>query len=318
VVARVHLTTDEYGFRNSPPEKATYGIVAVGDSYTFGHNVAAPWPQRLAEHTGIDVLNLGEGDTGPQAQVDVLRTYGLKKQPQWVIMAYFEGNDLHDVETYAQASPLILARFGNYILGQGIEVWHKWGEDRSDPTVTPVYRYPITLTINETDLEMAFVSSYISWLSVSREVIESSRNYSIATRSILQAQDLSEAAGSRFLLVYLPSKEHLYLPHLSDADIVKRVFTGVRTIELGATQFLQNANQTATLELTRQHMNDQAQLLADFAAQNHIQFLDLTPYFQKEASGGIELYYPFDTHWNQQGQDLAAERIANYVEQYMR
>jgi hypothetical protein len=119
-------------------------------------------------------------------------------------------------------------------------------------------------------------------------------------------------------LVYLPSKEHLYLPHLSDDDIVKRVFTGVRTIELGATQFLQNANQTATLELTRQHINDQAQLLADFAAQNHIQFLDLTPYFQKEASGGIELYYPFDTHWNQQGQDLAAERIANYVEQYMR
>jgi hypothetical protein len=318
VVARVHLTTDEYGFRNSPPEKATYGIAAVGDSYTFGHNVATPWPQKLAEYTGIDVLNLGEGDTGPQAQLAVLRKYGLKKHPQWVIMAYFEGNDLHDVETYDQASPFILARLGNYILGQGLQAWQEGREDKSHRTVTPVYRYPITLTINDTDLEMAFVSSYMAWLSVSRDVLESSRNYSIATRAILQARDLSEAARSRFMLVYLPSKEHLYLPYISAPDIVERVFTDVSKLEPGAAEFLQFTNQTATLELARQHMDDQAQLLADFSAENHIHFLNLTPYFQKEVNAGKELYYPFDTHWNQRGQDLAAQSIANYLEQYMR
>jgi hypothetical protein len=318
VVARVHLTTDEYGFRNSPPEKATYGIVAVGDSYTFGHNVASPWPQRLAEYTGIDVLNLGEGDTGPQAQLDVLRKYGLKKQPQWVIMSYFEGNDLHDVETYDQANPFILTRLGKYILGQSIEALQKKGQDGKQTTVTSVYRYPITVKINDTDLEMAFVSSYVAWLSVSRDVIESSMNYRIATRSILRARELSEAVGARFLLVYLPSKEHLYLPYLNDADIVERVFTNVPTLEPNEAELLQFTNQTATPELARRHMDDQANLLADFAAENHIHFLNLTPYFQEEASAGTELYYPFDTHWNQRGQDLAAQRIAKYFEQYIR
>src|SRR5512134_1510551 len=52
VVAHVHMITDANGFRNSPPEKATYGIVALGDSFTRASGVASPWPQRLAEHTG--------------------------------------------------------------------------------------------------------------------------------------------------------------------------------------------------------------------------------------------------------------------------
>jgi len=39
--------------------------------------------------------------------------------------------------------------------------------------------------------------------------------------------------------------------------------------------------------------------------------LDLTPHFRAEAASGAELYYPFDTHWNQNGHNLAAQAIAN-------
>jgi hypothetical protein len=61
-------------------------------------------------------------------------------------------------------------------------------------------------------------------------------------------------------------------------------------------------------------MGDQASLLADFAAENHIGFLDLTPVFQEGAATGEDLYYSFDTHWNQLGQDLAAASIYDYIE----
>jgi hypothetical protein len=314
VIARVHLVTDAYGFRNSLPEKATYGIVAVGDSYTQGHNVAYPWPQRLAEYTGIDVLNLGEGDTGPQAQLDALRKYGLKKRPQWVIMAYFEGNDLHDVETYDQANPFILTRFGKYLLVQSIAAWRGRRQEGANTTVAPVYRYPITVTINGIDLEMAFVSSYVAWLSTGRDVIESSQNYRIAREAILHARELSEGADARFLLVLLPSKEHVYLPYINAADTLTRVFADVPMIERDEAGFLQFTSERATPELTRQNMDDQARLLADFCAENQMRFLDLTPIFQEEAGTGAELYYPYDTHWNQRGQDLAAHTIAGYLE----
>lgn len=317
VVAHVHMITDAHGFRNSPPEKATYGIVALGDSFTRASGVASPWPQKLAEYTGSDVLNLGDVGFGPQDELQVLQQYGLKKQPQWVIMAYFEGNDLYDAASYEQANPFILFRFGRYILGQGVEAWRERRSGGAQAADIPTYRYPITITINHKELQMVFFSSYISWLSLSEEAIAASQNYRLARETILQVQELSEAAGAHFLLVYVPSKSHVYLPYLDDAETVARVFIDVPRLELDEAGFIQFTNETATPELTRQHMDDQASLLADFAAEHGINYLDLTPYLQEEAGTGAELYYPFDTHWNQLGHNLAAETIYEYIKEML-
>ena len=314
VLARVNVTTDANGFRNTLPESATYDIVALGDSFTVGGNVASPWPQMLAEFTRSTVLNLGEAGDGPQQELEILRRYGLTPSPQWVILAYFEGNDLYDAGSYAQASPFILPRFGKYMLERGLETLRGPRPAGAGAIVEPNYRYPIRVTIGDADLRMAFFSYYISWLSVNREAIESSQNYRLVGESILKMRELSEAEEARFLLVYVPSKEHVYLPYLNDADLLGPVFTDVPTLELDRAGFLQFTSETATPELTRQHMDDQANLWADFAAGQNIFFLDLTSTFQEEARTGAELYYPFDTHWNQTGHDLAAQTIAQYIE----
>lgn len=314
VVAHVHMITDANGFRNSPPEKATYDIVALGDSFTRASGVAAAWPQLLAEYSEQDVLNLGEVGFGPQDELKILQQYGLEKQPEWVIVAYFEGNDLYDAAAYDQANPFIITRFGRYILNQGISAWRERNLGNDQVDAASDYTYPVRETINNKELEIVFFSYYISWLSVDREAIESSQNYRLATESLMQMYAASDAAGARFLLVYVPSKEHVYLPYLDDAEISDGVFSDVPTIALDEEGFLQFANTKATYELTRQHMNDQSAVLADFAAANDVLFLDLTPAFQEEASSGAELYYPFDTHWNQQGHALAAETIARYIE----
>lgn len=315
VIAHIHMVTDAYGFRNSPPEKATYGIVALGDSFTRASGAPFPWTQRLAEQTGSDVLNLGDVGFGPQDELKVLQQYGLKKQPQWVIMAYFEGNDLYDATAYKQATPFIVLRFGRYILNQGMETWNKVRRAGAQATAATNYRYPIIVTINDKDLTLAFFSYYMAWLTADREAIKASQDYRFATETILQVQQLSDATNAHFLLVYVPSKEHVYLPYLNNADVLERVFTDVPTIELDQEEFLQFTRKKATPELTRQHMDDQANLLADFAKEHHMLFLDLTSTFQEEASAGAELYYPFDTHWNQLGHNLAAGSIHKYIEE---
>lgn len=323
VIARVHYTTDANGFRNPPHDELTYDIVALGDSFTEAQNMAVPWPQRLAEHTGRPTLNLGETASGPQQQLDVLRQYGLKKQPQWVIMAYFEGNDLHDTGAYAQAQPFIVVRLAKYLLMRGKAMWSRSSSDQSvelaattsntSPPSNLRYRYPVTITIENTDLEMAFYPNYIAWLSASREIIETSRNYPLLTETILQARELSEASGARFLLVYIPTKAHVYLPYLNDPKVLGRVLVDVQTVGLNKAGFLEFTSQTATPDLVHKQMGDQEGVLADFAAEHDIAFLDLTSHFQAEADAGAELYIPFDTHWNQRGHDLAAQVIASLV-----
>jgi hypothetical protein len=317
VLAHVHMITDAYGFRNAPPEKATYDIVALGDSFTRASGVASPWTQELAEQAGIDVLNLGDVAFGPQDELKVLRQYGLKKQPRWVIMAYFEGNDLYDAASYEQANPFILLRFGRYILDEGLEPWQRGDSSNAQAAASPAYRYPITLTIKHKDLEMAFFSYYISWLSLRKEVIAASQNYRLVKETILHVQELSDATGAQFVLVYLPSKSHVYLPYLDDAETVAQIFSGVPMLKLDEAGFIQFTGREATPELTQQYMDDQAWLLAAFAAEHNIRFLDLTPVFQEQAGTGAELYYPFDTHWTQLGHDLAAKTIYNYMKEML-
>lgn len=317
VVANVHMITDANGFRNSPPEKDAYEIVALGDSFTRSSGVALAWPQILAENTGSDVLNLADVGFGPQDELKVLQQYGLKKHPQWVIMAYFEGNDLYDAAAYDQATPFILFRFGRYILGQSVAAWQDRRSSAASRVVTSDYRYPITMMVNHKEFEMVFFPSYISWLSLSGETITVSQNYRLVRDTILEVQESSKAADAKFLLVYVPSKSHVYLPYLNNPETVASVFTGVSQIELDDTGFLQFTNTKVTPELVRQHMDDQANLLADFAAEHNIYYLDLTPVFQEEAGSGAQLYYTYDTHWNQLGHNLAAEAINEYLKEML-
>jgi hypothetical protein len=313
VVAHVHMTTDANGFRNLLPEQASYGIVALGDSFTRGTGVATAWPQVLAQFAGIDVFNLGDVGIGPQQELLILQKFGIEKRPKWVVLAYFEGNDLYDAAAYDLATPFIVSRLGKYLLTQGADAWRASGLANAHAAIAPQYRYPISERINDTNLTMAFFPGYIAWLSVSREAIKSSNNYRLATEAILKMQGLTEAEGARFLFVYVPSKEHIYLPFLNDAVPMVDVFSDVPKIELDGAENLQFTNHKATPELTWQLMDDQEQLLTDFAAEKDIAFLDLTPDFKEEAGTGAELYYPFDTHWNQSGNNLAAQTIAKYV-----
>jgi hypothetical protein len=167
--------------------------------------------------------------------------------------------------------------------------------------------------INGAELELVFFPGYVSWLCVSGETIKQSNNYRLATETIVKMQELSEAAGARFLLVYVPTKEHIYLPLLNDAETLEIIFADVPKLEMDADGNIQVTNQKATPELFWQHMNDQEQLLAEFAAGKNIDYLNLASEFREVASTGAELYYSFDTHWNQSGNDLAAQTIANYV-----
>jgi hypothetical protein len=313
VVAKVHMVTDADGFRNAAPASTTYGIVALGDSFTRATGVPSPWPQKLAETTGLEVFSLGDIGFGPQDELEVLRQYGLEKRPQWVIMAYFGGNDLYDAAAYEQANPFLLTRFVKFVLEQSVDALNKNGESKTPAAVASTYRYPITVAVNGTRLEMAFFSSYVSWLSASGDVIEESKNYQLVRETLLTVQGLSEDKGSRFLLVYAPSKAHVYLPYVDDDETLERIFANVPTIELDGAGYLQFAAQKATAELTFQHMDDQARLLAAFAADNGIDFLNLTPHFQEQAAAGAELYYAYDTHWNQDGHDLAAQAINDYI-----
>jgi SGNH hydrolase-like domain, acetyltransferase AlgX len=45
----------------------------------------------------------------------------------------------------------------------------------------------------------------------------------------------------------------------------------------------------------------------------HIKLASLTPIFEAAAKEGKFLYYPFDTHWNSTGREIAAAFVASIL-----
>ncbi len=62
----------------------------------------------------------------------------------------------------------------------------------------------------------------------------------------------------------------------------------------------------------------QEQLLNDFMAEAGIEFLNLTPIFWQKSIEAGELYHFADSHWNQAGNQVAADAIVAYLADWQR
>ena len=91
-----HPDHDRKGFRNKfvPNEAA---IVALGDSQTYGTNVAPDqaWPQQLEILGKIKTYNMGIGGYGPPQSLLLLEE-AINLKPKLIIEAFYAGNDLYD------------------------------------------------------------------------------------------------------------------------------------------------------------------------------------------------------------------------------
>jgi hypothetical protein len=87
---------DSRGFRNNI-EMETASIVAIGDSQTYGLNVAAgkAWPQQLGEMTGKSVNQMAIPGYGP-VQYAALLDRALSLHPETILVGLYLGNDLTD------------------------------------------------------------------------------------------------------------------------------------------------------------------------------------------------------------------------------
>jgi len=103
---RVYRSDRDYdrdGFRNlRDVDKAD--VIVLGDSFIEGAHVTADEliTARLAGELGGDktVVNLGQAGYGPEQELHVLRRFGIARRPSVCVWAFYEGNDLADIDDY--------------------------------------------------------------------------------------------------------------------------------------------------------------------------------------------------------------------------
>jgi len=87
---------DERGWRNKPGDDP-YGIVALGDSMTFGAqaDIDGSWPAHLSTISEKGVYNMGLAGFGP-LQYSMLTDEALEREPFMIIWGLYLGNDFTD------------------------------------------------------------------------------------------------------------------------------------------------------------------------------------------------------------------------------
>jgi hypothetical protein len=102
--------TDRRGFKNLPAIAALerVPIVALGDSFTEGLGVATErsWPSVLTRR-GYATYSLGVQGYAPSQMAGVLRLYGSRLHPQWVVVGYV-GNSYRREGFFLQTEAEIL------------------------------------------------------------------------------------------------------------------------------------------------------------------------------------------------------------------
>lgn len=341
---RFPFFTDAEGFRNSETEP-TASVAALGDSFTDAMTLPAEltWPARLASLLGVGVRNYGTAGFGPGQELRVLEEYVLARRPRRVVVGFFAGNDLLDAENFARFEwdgrlpPLpspgwkfkeVIARFDHLYLvslyegatgllreveqdraarpPRGLETYS--GEDPGAPAVIrPSYdRGLFTVPVAGRTLRFAFLPPYLNNLRLSREALEASPGWHLTRRSLLEMDRLVRSRGGELVVLFMPSKEQVYLP-LLEASFPP----GELQRYLGACLHdLPQPPGLAVMQRNRLALND---LMRDFCAAESIACLDLTDALQSKVAAGLNVFFPDDSHWNSAGHETAAAALARFM-----
>lgn len=317
------LQTDEMGFPNSQATwQETYDVVITGDSFTI-RTAPETWIERLGRDTGRTILTLGAPSWTTLNEVEAVKQFGLDKRPHWVILMYFEGNDLINVQQYLekQASGLdwrdydmrgvtVYRRLLTYHL---LKYWLRGGGETAMPTR---YRYPVVASTEAGPVETVLKDVHLLPLSADYETIARSDEFAAIKQALVELQTLTAAQDSRLLVVYIPSKEHVYWSRIWDPVDVNNILERTVTVSLsdGDHGRLQWEPTYLSYEEFDANHGAQQRVLEDFAAAQGIDFLNLTPTLWQETIARGELYHYADPHWNQLGNEIVAATIQAYIE----
>jgi SGNH hydrolase-like domain, acetyltransferase AlgX len=308
----IDWSMDQDGFRNAGSTQSA-DLVLLGDSYLdYGTDQLDTFGSRLdAKLPGISVQNLGKSGYSPFQYLVILNRYGLKYQPQYAVMAFYEGNDIADTRGYLHwkdARPSgtfsLLYSFSSDSLLR--RYWAALSATRTKLAETFIYFQDLMLhRIAKIRGYAPRVHPEIAILNLQGKVYPKLfvDRFSAATTAEMLAREefaaledvfgkfreLCRAHGITPVVVYIPAAVHVYAKY-------SRQVSGMRWLRIRDAQIAASGNAESAVRTVVQKAG--------------IDFLSLTPEFSRAAERGKMLYYALDDHWNADGREVAAEFLA--------
>jgi hypothetical protein len=337
---------DSKGFRN-PRVPAKADVVALGDSNTYGANVAPGqgWPRQLEAMMGGTVYSMAWGGWGPVHSL-ILLDEAISLHPKIIIEAFYAGNDLYDsfniVYNGAQFPDL---KSPDPQTQESVEK-----AEISEPIQQLVSRIVGMGTTNiQSDTDMRLIPAFRRWLS------DHSKIYGFVRRTRYEITRLSTAHQTEWenakafaeahpeyyeifskgdLKTVFKPEYRLFALNLQDARVAEGLHISLGAIgrmkELAAErsirfivllipskelvfQKLQSNPSTGYRALT-ENETEFWKITKDFFEGNRIEYVDALSALQAQLAAGVQPYPASDDgHPNEQGHSAIAKVVAAYL-----
>ncbi|MCP4419113.1 MAG: hypothetical protein GY805_21060 [Chloroflexi bacterium] len=320
-----HFVIDEQGFPNEPAIwQDQYDIVIAGDSFTI-RTAPTTWIERLEEHAGQEILTVGAPSWSTLNEVEAIRQFGLDKQPKYVLLMFFEGNDIINTAQYLERKDSGLdwrefdlqdVPFSRRLLSPHLAAYLWQQLFPPEEEVVADYRYPIIANTEAGEIETVFKDIHLLPLSADYATLAASDEFTAVKNSLITFNDELSAQDVELVVVYIPSKEHVLWSRVWEPVDVNNVLERTVTVTLskGDHGSLQWEPTYLSYDRFNETIQAQEQLLTKFTDEAGIHFLNLTPLFWQSSIENGELYHYGDPHWNQAGNDLAADAIWAFLQ----
>lgn len=299
-------TFDEHGFRNVAGDRRT-DVVVLGDSFIeVGETDADLFSVRLERISGLRTTNLGFSWYGPFQYLEVLKRFGVEKQPKFAVFSFFEGNDLQDIREYVRwtkggdyyhfnlSSKGILGRY-RLAVRETVQYLTERRKPSQETRVVResrdgdgVVRHPDLVDLKLGDRHFKARFGYTVTTTDIPQIVRSDE-WKDLRQLLTEFRKMCEEHRIIPLLMFIPTKAHIYAEYSTELSGTN--WTSIRKQQIAAKDNLRN-------------------MIVNVATELQIPMIDLTPVFEASARKGEMLYYPFDTHWNQAGRQAAAEAAA--------
>jgi lysophospholipase L1-like esterase len=291
--------TDSYGFRNTADQeqaaqKGNSDLILLGDSVGEGVGTTQEktWGALLQNKYGLRTYNLSMAGSGPWHELMNLKIACQRLRcdgSTTVLWSLFTGNDLQD-EIFDQVEPSLSHSW----LQRGLVSLTTFRNMSPLLNFTDRMRLYIHPLHNIDVRELPDGKKIIFRLRYERAAelsIDQVRHHDHYSKLVAVVDEMKRFADSRhfgLVVVVTPPKEEIY----------SAIATG-RTEQAGETSGF-------------------AKAIAELCRKNGLPFLDLTPFFAKEAKreldqSGALLWWSDDTHWNERGHELAAAVVHDHL-----
>lgn len=271
---------DANGFRNSV-DHTSADVVVLGDSFMEAPLVAEAGTVagQLAARRHQVVANLGMSAYGPQQAVATYRRYGRVLSPSVVVLVFFEGNDLTDVDTYRR------------FLAEGPAARHSWYQ-RSFSRNFLVGLYQASGRPRPSGAHLAALvpttrgRERVYFMYPGEPLTPAQSNaLTVVKASLGELFGMTSASSAHLVVAFAPTKFRALAPFVEA---------------------------TPGSLVGSWSLNDLPERMRRLVAEVSptITYVDLTPALAATAAAGSLPYFRDDSHWNAAGHAAAADAIA--------